>query len=651
MNYQFEKDTISNIEKRRKSLPLRFFLVALFLAWFIPVSNTFPRIMGEDEKLIRVGVGAFQDGFYDIAEKEFSQFLREFPDHPKAYDISYLLGRSLLQREKFKEAQTLFLKIFNENKTFEPMDYLLFWLAEVEFSLGNPDGARRYFITLLNRYPKFDAIDQVYYSLGLIEMTFNRISQAEAYFKKIFLTPKSRNLLQGASFWLGTLAFKQNRFEEASEYFKKVLSESPPSFPLYSKYGQLWLGETFLKLKKFEEARGTYVTFQKQYKDDAISLDVPWKIGFCYYRIGNPQEAIETLQAYRSIAKDSSLTHYTQYILGQIFYQSHDYANSIRELQQIVSRSKESPLWGLAFISLFWNHLHQNDLPGAQKIFQRIQKLSAFEEEKAFLQWLNGEIAFLKGNLSDALPYYFNVLNTRYREIALFRIGKTYFFENKWKEALTNLDILLLEFPNSPYQEECLFLKGESLLLSGNWSQALETYGLIVHKGKNPSLKILAMTQMGNISLFKKELWEAERIFKKIVEDYSFHPLATHAAFQLGKLFFKQNNILEAIHYYSLILKWNRLEWLGGTYFSLGEIFYQQGKYEKAQKSFEMALRYLQESSPWFFLTHLEIGNLQKKIGKPEEAKRSFLTILNQAKDEELKRAATELLRMLENRD
>jgi tetratricopeptide (TPR) repeat protein len=252
-----------------------------------------------------------------------------------------------------------------------------------------------------------------------------------------------------------------------------------------------------------------------------------------------------------------------------------------------------------------------------------------------------------EGRISDALPYYFNILNTKYREKVLWRIGKGYFFENKFREAITNFDILLLEFPNSQHTDEALFLKGECLSQSGYWPQALEAYGLIVQKEANRHWKLFALTQMGNIYFSLKESGLAEKAFKKVLRDFPEHPLSSHAAFHLGKLFFKENNVLEAIHYFSMILKGGRLELLGGAYFSLGEIFYQEGKYDKASKSFEMALQYLQESSPWFFLTHLEIGNLHRKKGKYDEAKRSYLTILNQAKDEEIKMAATELLRQI----
>lgn len=637
------------MNQRIKPLLFTVFLIIL-LTGIANENPAFSRTLSEDEKLIWVGTGAHNDGFYDIAEKQFSQFLRDYPDHAKIYDVSYLLGKTLYHQGKLKEARFWFLKIVNEHKAFDYMEYVLFWLGDIELSLGNHEGARRYYLSLRTRFPKFEGLGQVHYHLGLIEMVSNRPAQAESYLKRVFLTSKSQELLQATHFWLGFLCFKQNRLDEAMEYFKKVLSGlKSTSFP-YLKYALFWLGDTYLKQKNFDEAKKTYQTLQERFKGDTLSSEVLWKIGFCDYRIGQLKEANEAFQSFLSQAKESPLVPLTHYLRSQIFLQNYDYPASIKELQQVLTRSKETPIWGVAFVSLFWNLFQQNDLSGAQKTLQRLMKLNAFDDEKAILQWFNGELSFTGGNLTDALPYYFNVLNTTYREKALFRIGKIYFFENKFREAITNIDILLLEYPNSPYTEESLFIKGECYAQLGIWNQALEVFDLLSKKEKNPLWRILALTQTGNIYLFLKEHWAAERAFKKLVEDFPNHPLAIHAAFQLGKLFFKQNNIIEAIHYYSMILKWDRLEWLGGTYFSLGEIFYQQGKYDKAFKSFEMALKYLQEGSPWFFLAHLEIGNLQKKSGKYEEARRSYLTIVNQTKDEDLKRAATELLRLMEKK-
>ena len=68
--------------------------------------------------------------------------------------------------------------------------------------------------------------------------------------------------------------------------------------------------------------------------------------------------------------------------------------------------------------------------------------------------------SFTKGRFWIPFPTISTFSISRFREKALFQIGKGYFFENKFREAITNLDILLLEFPNSEYLEEGLFIKG-----------------------------------------------------------------------------------------------------------------------------------------------------------------------------------------------
>jgi tetratricopeptide (TPR) repeat protein len=206
------------------------------------------------------------------------------------------------------------------------------------------------------------------------------------------------------------------------------------------------------------------------------------------------------------------------------------------------------------------------------------------------------------------------------------------------------LDILLLEFPNSKYLEEALFIKGECVTHLGNLDDALETYTLLARQNKNHFWKLFALTEIGSIYAFRNEQDKAENAYKKAMEAFPNHPLFYHAAFQLGNINFNKKNIVEALRYYSIVLKGNILELFGETYFALGEIFYEQGKYEKALHSFETAMHYLKETSSWFFLTHLEIGNLKRQGGKYEEAKKSYLLVLDQSKDEEIRKAARELL-------
>ena len=627
----------------RKKLGLCIF--PIILIWgILLVPDIHSTNLSQEEQLIRVGIGAFNDGFYDIAEKQFSDLVKDYSNHSKLYDICYLLGKTLLSKGRLKEARSVFLRIVNGNKKFEYMDHTLFWLAEIETELGNVEEARKLFLSIIKRFPKFEWIDYCYYLLGLLDLGSNLLTHSETAFKKVPQLSKNSELIRSSSFWLGILSFKQRDYQGAANHFRMTWEEPKYIPPGYLKYALFWLGEAHLKLGKFNEAKLNYKTFSERFKNDSLIPEINWRLGFCEYRLGNLKESIEIFQSFKNQSNDSPPISYTHYLLGQIFLATGDYSSSIKEINSILNKPQGNILSGVSLLALFWNYVHLGEMEGANKVFQRLQKLNHFEDEKAFVQWLNAELIFSEGRISDSLPYYFNIVNTRFREKALYQIGKGYFFENQFREAITNFDILFLEFPNSQYAEECLFLKGESLNKLGNLDPALETYDLIVRQNKNSLWHLFALTQIGSLYLSRNEKDRAESAFKKVMDRFPNHPLFYNAAFQLGNLHFMKNNIAEAVQYYSIILRGNLLELFGEAYFSLGEIFYQQGKYEKALANFETAVRYLKEGSLWFFLTQLEIGNLQRKWGKHEEAKKAYTIILNDSRDEEVKKAAKILL-------
>jgi TolA-binding protein len=627
-----------------------FYSLVGILIWGISSArDTCSKNLTEEEQWIRVGIGAFNDGFYDIAEKRFSHFVRDYPNHGKIYDVCYLLGKSLLMEGKLKEARTVFSKITNENKNFQHMDYALFWAAEVEMKLGNGEEAGKILLSIIRKFPKFEWTDYCYYLSGHLDLGSNRLAQSESSFKKASLLSKSNELTRSSFFWLGILAYKKNDYETAIDYFRPLWEDPKSVPPGYLKYALYWLGEAQLKLGRLNDAKLSYRTFYERFKNDSLIPEVYWRLGYCEYRLGNIKDSIEIFLSFENLFKDSQLAPYTHYLLGEIFLITGDYSSSIKELNFTLNKAQGNVLSGAALLTLYWDYTRLGEIEGSNRIFQRLQRLEHFEDEKLFIQWLNAEMIFSEGRISDSLPYFFNIINTRFRERVLFQIGRGYFFEDKFREAITNLDILLLEFPNSKYLEESLFMKGESLTQLGNLDRALETYDLIVRQSRRNLWQLFALTQVGSIYFFRNENDKAENAFRTVIDSFPNHPLFFHAAVQLGNLHFKKKEVVEAIYYYSTVLKGNILELFGEAYFGLGEIFYQQGKYEKAFTSFEAAMQHLKGSSSWFFLAQLEIGNLQRRQGKYVEAKRSYRMVLDQSKDEDMKKVAKELLNHVES--
>jgi len=524
------------------------------------------------------------------------------------------------------------------------MDYTQFWLAEVERKLGNGEEARKRLLWIINKFPRFVLIDDTYYLLGSLELGFNRLTQAESHFKQVSLLSRNNELVQSSIFWLGVLSWKRDDLEAAAAYFQTIWEDAKFVRQGYLRYVLFWMGEAQLRLGKLNDAKSTYKVFCERFKDDPLTPEVYWRLGFCEYLLGNLKDSIEILQSIKDQMNDPQLVLFAHYLLGEIFLINGDYPSSIKELNFVLNKPQDNIIWGETFLTLYWDYIRLRNQEETNSIFQKLQQLDHFEDEKFLAQWLNAEIVFLEGRISDSLPYFFNIVNTPYREKALFQMGRGYFFENKFREAITNLDILFLEFPNSKYLEEGIFIKGECLFKLGNLNQALETYDLILKENKGDLWQLFALTQVGNIYLFQNEYTKAEEVFKRVIDVFPDHPLHFNAAFQMGNLCFKEKNIVGALYYYSVVLKGNMLELFGEVYFRLGEIFYQQGKYEKAFSSFEMAIQYLKEGSSWFPLTQFEIGNLHRRWGKYEEAKRSYMIILDHSKDEEINNAVKEIL-------
>ena len=633
--------------KRPKKSKVFIFLSAFLISGGLWVEATEGRPARADA-LIQVGSGALNDGFYDVAEKQFSLFLKDYSTHERVLDVVYLLGRTFFLQGKFKEAKAQFTRILTSGKPFEQTDFALFWNAVTATRLDDTDSARRYLVELIRRFPRFEWIDYAHYLLGLIELEKENLSSAESSLRAIAQLAKRKEVTHASAFWLGLLAYRRGDYATAAGYLRPLTEEAIPSLREREKEALFWLAETEVKRKRYKEAMPRYKSYAERFKGDPLNVAALWRMSFCAYRLGDLKEAREILDSIHARFKNWKGSPYVHYLLSLLYLEQGDFSSSVKELPLALGRPS-NPLWGGALLCLYWNCLQLGATEEADKAFQRLLKF-ADEDEKLQAQWLNAEITFLEGRIADALPYYFNLVNSRFRERALYRIGKGYFLENQPRDAVTNLDILFLEFPASKYIEEGLLIKGEALWSSGNFKEAITTLSSLVQRQKSDPWSLLGALQLGSLYLARKDEKEAEKIFQTTAERAKDHPLAGYAFFQLGNIAFNRKKTTEALQHYSEALKRKPSNLMGEISLRMGEAFYEEGMFEKALLHFQKAIEELPEGSSSSFLAYLEVGSLQKRKGKWEEARKAYRTVTERSKDETLVKAARELLRSVESR-
>lgn len=634
---------MTRAEKSKVIIVLWAFLISGSL-WGEPTEGR----SGRTDVLIQVGIGALNDGFYDVAEKQFTLFLKDYSTHERVLDVAYLLGRTFFLQGKFKEAKVQFTRIITTDKPFEQNDFALFWNAVTATKLDDLDSARRYLVELIRRFPRFEWIDSAHYLLGLIELEKDNLTSAESSLRAVAQLSRNKEVTNASSFWLGLLAYRRGDYATAAGYLRPLTEATLPSLQDKTKQALFWLAESEVKLGRFKEAKLHYKAYAERFKNDPLSLEVLWRLSFCAYRLGDLKESQDTLTSVYGRLKNWKDSPYAHYLLALLHLDQGDFSSSVKELPLALGKPL-NPLWGGALLCLYWNCLHLGATEEAEKAFQRLLKFGG-EDERLQAQWLSAEMTFLEGRIADALPYYFNLVNSRFRERALYRIGKGYFLENQPRDAVTNLDILFLEFPASKYIEEALLIKGEALWSSGNFKEAVTTLSSLVRRKKSDLWSLLGALQLGSLYLARRDEKEAEKIFQTTAERAKDHPLAGYAFFQLGNIAFNRKRTTEALQHYSDALKQKPSNLMGEISLRMGEAFYEEGMFEKALLHFQKAIEELPEGSPSSFLAHLELGSLHKRKGKWEEARKAYRIVTERSKDETLVKAARELLRSVESR-
>jgi TolA-binding protein len=98
-------------------------LLLIFILGPLPSHGSSP------QELLLVGTGAFNEGFYQVAEAQFRAFLRTYPHHIHAPKVMYLLGKVLYEQKKFAEAKGMFVELVTSPKALRANDAVYFWLS------------------------------------------------------------------------------------------------------------------------------------------------------------------------------------------------------------------------------------------------------------------------------------------------------------------------------------------------------------------------------------------------------------------------------------------------------------------------------------------------------------------------------------------
>ncbi|RLB70597.1 MAG: hypothetical protein DRH04_03280 [Deltaproteobacteria bacterium] len=281
-------------------------LILLLTAAVVPAKMQEKR---SEEEIAKVAIGAYQDGFYEVAKEELEDFLIAYPDSGYVAQIKLMLFLTCLHLSECQEASQLWSDIGGkaalENSGFSPAQ-LLFQLGFCFFQELKFEPAQRYFRQILTAYPRGDLACQ-------------------------------------ARFFLVKMAFHRESYEQAAADAAQLLKlKNPRLSPVQNKELLYFAGLSHYRLGRYDDA---LPLLRRYFADYADGMGKSAKI--FYYKI-----LIETsLQAGKLALADQFLDMWLRdyprsagvtaalYLVGEANYRHHRYARASSCLRQAVSRA------------------------------------------------------------------------------------------------------------------------------------------------------------------------------------------------------------------------------------------------------------------------------------------------------------------------
>lgn len=587
-----------------------------------------PAMTQAEVTLLTTGKRAFQDNLYDLAQKNLTEFMQQFPQSPGRAEAQILLAQTYFFAGDRQKAMEL-VQSPPPDASDELKPSFDYWAAQCLLAMKKWPDAEDRFRKFIDQNPKSDLLLPA--RLGLAQALFQNNHPQEAFdlLKDLQALGLKHKVGQQAALARGKMLLASDKTQEAKDIFDQ-LAQQKPRAPLSYELAY-WQGETFMTMGDLDGAIAAYrkVTgdenaFPRSLVADAwlssgmvLKAKKDWKGASA--ALIQAMTLTKVVEDFKQAAENFLAVHMSEktlssgaitlrdlakkrggdagaealFAIGRAFQESQESGSLDAAISEFDGLSKAFPesAWAAEAGFMISSALEKKgDLDGAVQSVQNLIDSGRFPHRVAEARMRIAELRFRQGKFDDAAKLYQQALgetgvdaDTRQKAMfneltALFRIGKVDDFL-KWQATFAK------EFPDNPKLDDVTVMQGRLLKAPLDRQLLLD---FVSKKPKSPKAAEALFLAAGS-SFYDVVYADSARDYKRIETEYPDSPYAFAAKFTriLSEVRLGTMKSEDALKEFSAMVAAKPDHELTPTIlFTTGEIYYGQQNFAAAEEAF-----------------------------------------------------------------
>ncbi len=428
---------------------------------------------------------------------------------------------------------------------------------------------------------------------------FNNKLYSTAHQKFLSLIDSSQNIktVEDSYYYAALCSYYLKNYYNAMSEFTSLLINFPNT--KHYKNTKKYTAFSYFYSKNYVYSIKNLKNYLREFPGEKNDNSIQLFIAYAYFYMEYYDKALHLFQ---KLLKIKSIDDFTKYkiifYIGQIHFYNKNYIKALKKFNIVTLKCKSSSLknYSLFFTGMINFYLKKNET--SIRNFKLLSTGKKINEDLAALSELF--INIQNNNLTQPLLY--NIIN-----------------KNKQSKELLNFAYLNLS---------SLYIKNNDL----NKAKSILEEGLSLNFMQDYYFHFLSQ-----LYILKQDYEDAEKLLKKIINDYPQSPFSVESLYNLGMINLKKGNTITALKYfYQVSSKSLPKDLFIRNSFQLGKIKYKNKNFKKAKEYFLSIIKPENKNSLFFRNSLLYVSDILIQNKKYNENRKLLIKYIDKSNDHDI---------------